>query len=109
MSTYTLTFKPSFTTEVVMRTACLSLTLRVTYAAKRNSELKALEDKAAKSPEGQQAILHDLVLGFDPVEVEGSVVQFGEGGLARLLDYPGVGPQLLNRFYKVLWEEALGN
>lgn len=102
--------RPQYTTTVEVRTHHLQGELPVTFVALAQSEIKAIEDRArAEKADVQKAVLAEVLAHHEPFEVDGERVPFGPGSLDRLLDYPGIGPAMLVRYYASLWEETQGN
>lgn len=97
--------KPEFTAAVRISTRQVQGDLQVTFIAHPVDELEAMEAAAQEAGLGPVGVLHKVVKGFEPVQgPAGPVTE-----LAGLLRYQGVGPQLLARYYQLLWEEAAGN
>lgn len=104
-----IVINPKFTADVEVNTQATKGTLRVTYLAKMSDEVTKLEQQVAAEGKGPQGLLWHVVEGFDPVKVGGRMLTMEEGGLAALLNIPGVGPAMVNRFYRGLWEAVEGN
>lgn len=104
-----IVINPKFTADVEVNTQATKGTLRVTYLAKMSDEVTALEKQVASEGKGPQGLLWHVVDSFEPVKVGGRVLHMEDGGLAALLDIPGVGPAMVNRFYRGLWEAVEGN
>lgn len=102
--------RPKYTTTVEVRTLHLQGSLQVTFIALAQSEIRALEQRAAD--EGlnvQKVVLDEVVCEHETVEINGHLVPYSSTSLGKLLDYPGVGPAILRRYYASLWEETQGN
>lgn len=104
-----ITINPKFTTDVEVNTKATKGKLTVTYLAKMADEVDALEKKVAAEGKGPQGLLWHVVESFAPVKVGGRVISMEDGGLAALLGIPGVGPAMVNGFYRGLWEAVEGN
>lgn len=102
--------RPKYATTVDVRTLHLQGSLQVTFIALAQSEIRALEQRAVD--EGlnvQKVVLAEVVKDHEAVEINGQQVPFGPASLDKLLDYPGIGPAILRRYYASLWEETQGN
>lgn len=102
--------KPKYTTKVDVRTLHLQGSLEVTFIALAQSEIQALEKRAALGELNvQKVVLREVVHSHEAVEINGELVPHSTTSLDRLLDYPGIGPAMLRRYYASLWEETQGN
>lgn len=97
--------KPEFTAAVGINTRQVRGDLQVTFVAYPVDELEAMEAEAHQAGQGPVGVLSKVVKAIEPVQgPAGPITE-----LAGLLRYQGVGPQMLARYYQLLWEEAAGN
>jgi hypothetical protein len=108
--TLKITKYPTFTTTVNINTVHMKGNFEVTFVMLPLSEQKAEEEKAVKAGLGFEGLLYKVVKSHGPVDVYGeTVADNGAESLARLLDVPGMGVAMLNRYNRSMWEEAQGN
>lgn len=98
--------KPEFTATVSLNTRQVHGDLQVTFVAFPVDELEAMERQAIEAGKGPGGVLLQVVARIEPVTTpDGAVITDVQG----LLRYQGVGPQMLTRYYALLWETASGN
>lgn len=102
--------RPEFEATVVVNTRHLKGDFKARFVALPGSRIKAAEEAAIQAGKGPEGLLFDVCTWFEPVELpEGPLNHVDGGSLAKLLDYPGIGPAMVKAYYRALWEETQGN
>lgn len=97
--------RPEFTQPVVMRTAHTQGDFWARFVALPSSELRALEAQAAAEGKGLAGVLPHVTLEIGDIELPGNPTPT----LEQALDHPGIGPAMVDAYYRGLWQEKQGN
>jgi hypothetical protein len=99
--------RPHFEMPVTVATRAIRGTFTVTFMAMPDHELEQLQARADQNPKHW---LHAVVARFQDVEIAGELIDGStDDGLQRLLSWPGIGPAMVNAYFRGLWEEAEKN
>lgn len=102
--------RPEFEATVVVRTAHLRGEFKARFVALPSSKLDELQAAAVRAGKGPEGLLYDVCTWFETVQTpRGEIVHDGPDSLARLMDWPGIGPAMAKTYWRTLWEEASGN
>ena len=104
--------RPVFTAKVTLNTSQLQGSFDVSFVAHRYSELREMEKRALKE-HPLLNVLPMVVVGHQPIELGGKLVQFEANAptrsLEQMADWPGMVSTMVRRYYDALAEEGLGN
>lgn len=102
--------KPEFEVTVTLATRQVKGDLKCRFVAYPQSDLTAMQAQAVGDGLGPGGVLRQVLVWFESVQLPGGLLDFdGPASVDKLIDFHGVGPALLNAYYKALWEEASGN
>lgn len=103
--------KPEFELTVTLATRQVKGGLKCRFVAHPQSMLDAMQKAAVAAGKGPGSMLRDVLAWFEPVPLPGGMLLEYDGpdSVDRLIDFHGVGPQMLNQYFTALWEEASGN